>query len=61
MFSETRKHEDGIASYRLSGRGGESVYAYVQTARQAVKEPFLETYDGSNFCFFFYFRYYLQQ
>ena len=58
MFSETWKHEGGIASIRLSQWSGESFYAYVQTARQAVKEWFLESFDGSEFCFIIlYFKY----
>lgn len=51
MFSETWKHEGGIASTRLSQRSGESIYAYVQTARQAMIGLFLESFDGGDFCF----------
>jgi len=53
LFSETWKHEGGITSTRLSPRSGESIYAYVQTARQAMIGLFLESFDGGDFCFFF--------
>lgn len=49
LFSETWKHEGGIASTRLSQRSGESIYAYAQTARQAMIGLFLESFDGGDF------------